>query len=75
MLIDLVLTFDDMRKSKLSSFNRSLYTSSAKTTRFYSTLIQMYEHLQSDATMPTLFHMFVISDHAFVRNLLTRGIT
>ena len=56
ILIYLVPTFEDMRKSKKTSFNRSLYSSSDEITGFHSTVRGMCERLHSDLTEPLPFH-------------------
>jgi NAD-dependent histone deacetylase SIR2 len=45
-----------MRKSKKTSFNRSLYSSSDEITGFHSTVRDMYERLHSDLTEPSPLH-------------------
>jgi NAD-dependent SIR2 family protein deacetylase len=45
-----------MRKSKKTSFNRSLYSSSDEITGFYSTVRDMCKRLHSDLTEPSPFH-------------------
>jgi NAD-dependent SIR2 family protein deacetylase len=52
----LVPTFEDIRNSKQTSFNRSLYSSSDEITGFYSIVHGMYERLHSDLTEPSPFH-------------------
>lgn len=49
-------TFEDMRKSKQTSFDRSLYSSSEEMTSFHSTVRGMCERLHSDLTEPSAFH-------------------
>ncbi|MCJ1360468.1 MAG: hypothetical protein MMC33_010473 [Icmadophila ericetorum] len=49
-------TFEDMRKSKQTSFDRSLYSSSEEMTSFHSTVRGMCERLHSDLTEPSPFH-------------------
>ncbi|KIN01387.1 hypothetical protein OIDMADRAFT_145461 [Oidiodendron maius Zn] len=49
-------TFEDIRKSKQTSFDRSLYSSSEEMTSFHSTVHGMCEHLYSDLTEPSPFH-------------------
>jgi hypothetical protein len=56
MLIYLVLTFENMRKSKQTSFDRSLYSSPDEIIRFHSTVRGMFERLHSDLTEPSPFH-------------------
>jgi NAD-dependent SIR2 family protein deacetylase len=56
MLIYLVPTFEDMRKSKQTSFDRSLYSSSNEMISFHSTVRGMCERLYSDLTEPSPFH-------------------
>lgn len=56
MLIYLVPTFNDMRKSKQTSFDRSLYSSSDEIIRFHATVRGMFERLHSDLTEPSPFH-------------------
>jgi NAD-dependent SIR2 family protein deacetylase len=45
-----------MRKSKQTSFDRSLYSSSEEMTSFHSTVRGMSERLHSDLTEPSPFH-------------------
>jgi NAD-dependent SIR2 family protein deacetylase len=45
-----------MRKSKQTSFDRSLYSSSDEMTSFHSTVRDMCERLHSDSTEPSPFH-------------------
>ena len=45
-----------MRKSKQTSFDRSLYSSSNEMTSFHSTVRDMCERLPSDSTEPSPFH-------------------
>jgi hypothetical protein len=45
-----------MRKSKQTSFDRSLYSSSDEIIRFHSTVCGMFERLYSDSTEPSPFH-------------------
>ncbi|KAH6668515.1 DHS-like NAD/FAD-binding domain-containing protein [Halenospora varia] len=49
-------SFEDMRKSKQTSFDRSLYSSSDEIIRFHSTVRGMFERLHSDLTEPSPFH-------------------
>jgi len=49
-------TFEDMRKSKQTSFDRSVYSSSEEMTSFHSTILGMSERLRSDLTEPSPFH-------------------
>lgn len=57
MLIYLVPTFEDMRKSKKTSFNRSLYSSSSEITGFLSTVRDMCE--QSNSGEPSPFYKVI----------------
>lgn len=45
-----------MRKSKQTSFDRSLYSSSDEMTSFYSIVRDMCERLYSDSIEPSPFH-------------------
>jgi NAD-dependent SIR2 family protein deacetylase len=56
MLIYLSSTFEDMRKSKQTSFDRSLYSSSNEIIRLHSTVRGMFECLHWDLTEPSPFH-------------------
>jgi NAD-dependent SIR2 family protein deacetylase len=56
MLIYLVPTFEDMRKSKQSSFDRSLYSYSDEVIRFHATVRGMFEGLHSGLTEPSPFY-------------------
>ncbi|KAH6666144.1 DHS-like NAD/FAD-binding domain-containing protein [Halenospora varia] len=49
-------TFQEMRKSEHTSFDRSLYFSAEETGAFHSTICTMFEHLRSDSCQPTKFH-------------------
>ncbi|KAF8861555.1 DHS-like NAD/FAD-binding domain-containing protein, partial [Acephala macrosclerotiorum] len=55
-LVTFVPTFEDMRKSKQTSFYRSLYSSSDEIIRFYATVRGILERLHSDLTAPLPFH-------------------
>jgi NAD-dependent SIR2 family protein deacetylase len=59
ILIYLVPTFKDMRKSKQTSFDRSLYSSSKKMINFHSTIRGVCERLHSDLTEPSAFHKVI----------------
>jgi len=59
ILIYLVPTFEDMRKSKQTSFDRSLYSSSEEIISFHSTVRGMCERLYSDLTQPSPFHKVI----------------
>lgn len=50
------LTFQELRKTRMVPYDRSLYFSSQDTVRFHSTIIIFFEHLKSDSCMPTPFH-------------------
>ncbi|KAH8792199.1 DHS-like NAD/FAD-binding domain-containing protein [Hyaloscypha sp. PMI_1271] len=52
-------TFQEMRKSKKASFDRSLYLSADETRRFHSTILEMFDHLQSESFRPPAFHRFM----------------
>jgi len=61
-----------MRKSKQTSFDRSLYSSPDETTRFHSTVCSMFEHLQSDSHKPTAFHKIMdklASEHRLLHHI------
>ncbi|KAH6694378.1 DHS-like NAD/FAD-binding domain-containing protein, partial [Leptodontidium sp. MPI-SDFR-AT-0119] len=49
-------TFQQIRKSKQTSFDRSLYSSSVEATQFHSTVCSMFAHTKSDSCQPTPFH-------------------
>jgi NAD-dependent SIR2 family protein deacetylase len=48
-----------MRKSKQTSFDRSLYSSSDEITSFYSTVRNMCKRLYSDLTEPSPFYKVI----------------
>ncbi|KAH8587214.1 DHS-like NAD/FAD-binding domain-containing protein, partial [Bisporella sp. PMI_857] len=49
-------TFQELRKSGMAPFDRSLYFFSQDISRFHSTILKLLEHLQSDSCIPTPFH-------------------
>jgi NAD-dependent SIR2 family protein deacetylase len=53
---NLVPTFEDIWKSKQSSFYRSLYSSLYEIIRFYSIVCDIFDRLYSDLTEPLLFY-------------------
>ncbi len=48
-----------MRKSKQTSFDRSLYSSSDEITSFYSIVCNIYKRLYSDSTEPSPFYKVI----------------
>lgn len=52
----LVPTFQEMRKSKLTSFDRAIYFSAKETAVFHSTICVMVEHQKSNSSQLTKFH-------------------
>jgi NAD-dependent SIR2 family protein deacetylase len=59
LLIYLVPTFEDMRKSTKTSFSRSLFSSSDEVAIFYSTVHSMCERLLSGSIEPSPFHKVI----------------
>ncbi|KAH7305393.1 DHS-like NAD/FAD-binding domain-containing protein, partial [Rhexocercosporidium sp. MPI-PUGE-AT-0058] len=49
-------TFQQIRKSKQTSFDRSLYSSPVEATQFHSTVCSMFALTKSDSCQPTPFH-------------------
>ncbi|PVH70126.1 DHS-like NAD/FAD-binding domain-containing protein, partial [Cadophora sp. DSE1049] len=48
--------FQELRKSKMAPLDRSLYFFAQDIRRFHSTILELFERLQSDSCMPTPFH-------------------